>query len=226
MVKKKKESPKDKVVSQRMMAGAGIEIDWSASAYNWSDPRLTYGGTIEGPIIGDGHVPWSSPDYNWSDSRITYDGTIIGQYVNRNVINVLYSLNQPNNTIYAPQLIRSRSRHRGPRESEKINLEMYQFLFDVRKLYELVGFNTNTYYYVSDSIEYGSSLTTYFWSNFYPTQSYDASTYDADDYDGPIFTGPPSNELTSFNIPGSDEIIIHLNRLLTRVKALETSRLS
>ena len=226
MTKRKKDLPEDKLVAQKMKSGASLEIDWSPSTYNWSDPRISYGGSIEGQPSGGVHVPWSSPDYDWADFRITYDGTVISQFFNRNIINVLFSIGQPNNTIHAPQVTRTRVRHRGQRESEKNNLEMYQFLFDIRELYELINFNSSTYYYDAHSIEYGSALTTYSWSSYYPTQIYDdpSSTYNSSDYDGPIFTSTPDNELTPFNIPGSDDIIMHLSRLLTRVKALENSR--
>lgn len=220
--KKNTNLPQDTPVGANMMAVPNTIVNWSAPPYNWSDPRIDYDGTAA--TLSTLNAVWSDPNFNWSDPRITYDGTIITQY-SGTVVNVLYSVNQPNKMIYSPQIIRSRARHRGQRESEKVNLEMYQFLFDARKIYEFIGLNSNNLVHNILSLEYGSNLTTYFWSNYYPQQLYDASTYDGDSYDGPIFIDTPVNQLTIFNNTGSNDTIMRLNRLLTRVRALETSRI-
>lgn len=41
-----------------------------------------------------------------------------------------------NRQLSAPQFQRSRQRLRGPRESEKMNLEVAQFYYDIERLYE------------------------------------------------------------------------------------------
>ncbi len=177
--------------------------------------------SIEKPLGITLHYPnatWSGV-YNWSDSRITYDGTILQAIIPP--INVLFS--QPNTSyfIMAPQLTRWRSRYRGQRESYKVNLEMQQLLFDIRKLYEQVSFTTAYIANNSINLEHGVSLVGFYWSNYYPTQIYDTSTYDADEYDGPVTSSIPSEDLNELDLTGTNDIVIRLSRLLKRVETLE-----
>ena len=67
----------------------------------------------------------------------------------------------------------------------------------------------------------------YFWSSYYPTMTYDTSVgYDTSEYDSPIFTSIPNIDLINLQLTGSTDIISRLDRLLKRVKALETNQIS
>lgn len=172
------------------------------------------------------YITWSDSIYEWSASSLNWDGSFNGPMPVFSSNNVLYqSINQPF-LIFAPQLVRWRHRYRGPRESYKVNLEMQQFLYDTRKLYEGIDMNSNNFITDSYGIEFGVNLDTYFWSSYYPTQIYDnsSSTYDSAEYDGPIFVSVPSIDLVALDITGSNDIIMRLNRLLKRVEALEFNR--
>lgn len=96
--------------------------------------------------------------------------------------------------VLAPQVTRWRSRYRGQRESWKINLEMNQFLYDIRKLWEgnqTVTNNLNEFLY---NLEYGVP--------------------DSVDYVRPYSIGNDA-------LPGSQDLILRLERLLKRVERLE-----
>lgn len=49
---------------------------------------------------------------------------------------VIYSKVDRESWINAPSFVRSRARYRGVRETQKLNVEMSSFLYDIRKLYE------------------------------------------------------------------------------------------
>jgi len=168
------------------------------------------------------HLPWGSM-YSWDDIRVLWDGSFLG-YSNIS-IDVLYSETNKRSWILAPQLVRWRSRYRGQRESHKTNLEMQQFLFDIRRLYEALDFTNYTVSGNSVNLEFGINLDGYYWSSYYPSQSYDDSEYDLDEYDGPIFTSVPDDDLIALDLTGYNDIVMRLNRLLKRVEELEGSRI-
>lgn len=168
---------------------------------------------------------WDDGVYVWDDSQIAWNGSVIGQS-NQHIINWLYAA-KDSYLVLAPQLIKSRSRYRGYRESQKTNLEMQQTLFDIWKLYENTELTTVTLATNFNSLEFGTNMVGYFWSSYYPTMTYDTSVgYDTNEYDSPIFTSIPSIDLINLQLTGSTDIISRLDRLLKRVKALETNQIS
>jgi hypothetical protein len=52
------------------------------------------------------------------------------------MMGIFFFEENPRRKFDAPQYTRNRHRFRGPRESEKINLEINQTLFSIKKLYE------------------------------------------------------------------------------------------
>ena len=120
----------------------------------------------------------------------------------------LYADTKQRYWILAPQTTKWRHRYRGQRESWKINLEMNQFLYDVRKLYEgtiTVSQNLANNLY---NLEFGLTIS--------PTYSI---TYDDDSlYDSSaIDYGIDGIELT-----GEQDYILRVTRLLKRVEKLES----
>lgn len=99
--------------------------------------------------------------------------------------------------ISQPQLIRWRNRYRGVIESAKINLEMQQILYDLRRISERTTDAENLLESNLNNIEYGASLNgTFLWSS--------------------------TNTLAPVTIPGTNDFIRRLNALQVRIKSLET----
>lgn len=104
----------------------------------------------------------------------------------------LYTQTDRRGYISAPQFIRSRARYRGQRESFKINTEIAQLLYDLRKLYEkydTLKVTLDARLYV---LEHGGSIS--------------GATYGTSD--------------EAFVIPGVEELAVRLTRLRERVGAL------
>lgn len=111
---------------------------------------------------------------------------------------ILYSTVNRRLFISAPTLTRWRARHRGPRESFKINSEITQLLYDIRVLYEKYDSLADQLNYNTDVLEQGLNLTqTYRWA--------DATT-------------PADNPIA---LTGVNDITLRLSQLAQRVRALE-----
>lgn len=111
---------------------------------------------------------------------------------------ILYNTINRRLFISAPTLTRWRARHRGPRESYKINTEITQLLYDIRVLYEKYDTLADQLNYNADVLEHGLNLTqTFRWA--------DATT--------------PAD--TPIALPGINDIALRLSRLAQRVRALE-----
>lgn len=94
----------------------------------------------------------------------------------------------------APQLTRVRHRYRGPRESEKINLEINQLAFSIRRLYEM-------YKAISDEFANDVQLLT------------EGGVITVEEEDG----ATP----TPVYVDGLDELAAKLESLMKRVESLE-----
>jgi hypothetical protein len=78
----------------------------------------------------------------------------------------LYSNIDKSSWVYAPNFGRSRAKYRGVRESYKFNTEIYQILYDFRKLYEKFDSLDTVFSLNLNTIENGSTLSaTYVWRN-------------------------------------------------------------
>jgi len=175
----------------------------------WSDPSVVYEG---------GSTSVLDITYDFANPQLSFDGYIIESNIG---INVLYEDPDTSYYIMAPQLTKWRSRYRGQRSSYRANLEMQQLLYDLRKLYEISSLTTAFIATNSTNLEYGINLTQYFWTDYYPSEAYDASSYDQNEYDGPAFQTVPVEEQVALDLPGTNDIVMRLNRLLRRVETLE-----
>lgn len=97
--------------------------------------------------------------------------------------------------MYQPNFTRSRARYRGQRESYKINTEMYQVLYDIRKLYE--KFDT-----LDTIIDTNLSLT----------------DEDSNGAYFPTVIGYPA--ATAVAINGLDDLVVRLEHLYRRISSL------
>lgn len=95
----------------------------------------------------------------------------------------LYNEYNKEDNIYQPQLSRSRQIYRGPRESQKQNLEQDQFLYDVAKLQQrileaeaLLTRMSSMIYYHSPSIPNTQAATPFFSASFYDNINEEEST--------------------------------------------------
>jgi hypothetical protein len=86
----------------------------------------------------------------------------------------LYNEYNKEDNIYQPQLSRSRQIYRGPRESQKQNLEQDQFLYDIAKLQKrilevekLLSTMSSSFYYHKPSIPNTQSVSPFFSALYY-----------------------------------------------------------
>jgi len=91
----------------------------------------------------------------------------------------------------APQFTRSRHRFRGPRESEKINLEMDQLYYSIHKLYQIQDEFQEHFVQSANLLLEGGNIDVEF------------------NEDGPI------------EVIGLEELVVRVDMLRRRVKALE-----
>lgn len=90
----------------------------------------------------------------------------------------LYNEHNKEENIFQPQLSRSRQIYRGPRESQKQNLEQDQFLYDIAKIQKrileaetLLATMSSSFYYHLPSIPNTESATPFFSASYYYNES-------------------------------------------------------
>lgn len=105
-----------------------------------------------------------------------------------------YTLFQKRGTIAAPQFVRARHRFRGPRESEKFNLEMAQMRFDLTNLFWKSTYNEARFFEQTDVLENGGTITA-------------------------IFSSELGTSTTT--VESISTLALRINRLEKRIKALE-----
>lgn len=219
------------VVPSEVPANGGVEVALTGVGFS------TASSLIFGPIkaasftvIDDQHINAIVPPYKSSTVNIVVTNEVgITPNNSGNVFAwydpFLYTNPDKRSRILAPQLTRWRSRYRGQRESYKTNLQMQQFLFDTRKLYEVFDRTSISITNFEYNLEFGANISVNYWSDYYPSKIYsDSSTYNVDLYNGPTFASVPLADLIPFDIPGTGALIVRLNRLLDRIEYLESQR--
>jgi hypothetical protein len=127
------------------------------------------------------------------------------------VTSYLYNEYNKEDNIYQPQLSRSRQIYRGPRESQKQNLEQDQFLYDVAKLQQrileaeaLLLRMSSSLYYHSAAVPNTAAATPFFSASFY---------YDVNEQESTLTITDPV-DLSS-----------QISRLVAKIKRLENQEI-